>query len=268
MPGSGSSADTAGRSRTGAGLEAALIRLADIQSGLDGIIFLHTLTASTALAVADDLERVYAALALARGMASSPRRPRFCQFVTAQGGGLGLDGAWQPLAPAFEALCHPLAAELPDVTFESLDVSPDDAPAVTAELILASLECLPSVGSRASGRTSTGEVQLALRALADLPVGRTEVRPGTVVVFAGGARGIGAVCARRLAAETACRLVFFGRTPLTDEAHALARLPAVARQFEMQRFVRDYRAEHPGAPPRAGRDAWRIRSRRPKYSTP
>jgi NAD(P)-dependent dehydrogenase (short-subunit alcohol dehydrogenase family) len=205
-------------------LEGAIVRLASVQPGLEGIVFLHTVTSSGL-----DLERLYAALAIARGLAASSPRPKFCLFVTAEA-----------LAPAFEAICRPLQAELTEIAFDSLEVNHSNDPQVTAELVFGG-----------------PEVQFALRQLADLPVSLPAGEK--VVVFAGGARGIGAVCAGHLAAETPCRLVFLGRTRLTDEARALASLPTAARQLEMQRFLRDYRATEPSAPPRAGRDAWRSR---------
>jgi NAD(P)-dependent dehydrogenase (short-subunit alcohol dehydrogenase family) len=146
-------------------------------------------------------------------VAEDDARRLFYLAVTRMGGRLGYDGQGveQPLGGIWSGFAKGLPQELPNCRVKVLDVAPPDLGRL-GELVVTEA-CTPElyeVGYR-NGRR-------AALAAATEPVGPPAVtlRPGDVVLFTGGARGIGAAVARRLAERHRCRVVVTGRSPLPD----------------------------------------------------
>lgn len=241
-------------------IEQGIARVRQVEGGCRGVFFLQTAGSSfDERWLGEALARLRAAIAIARGVSLTNSEPlEFVHFVTAQGGRFGLDSQAHidALAPGLEALAHPLRMEMPKTSFRSIDLDPATSTTEQAQQLLGELgeadEPFRTAYGWKGGERATLSVQETAAGKAD-PI----LDAGSVVVFAGGARGIGAVCARQLAARHRCTVVLLGRTPLDAEAIELSRLNGAARQVRGDVFMREYKASHPGCPPRAPREAWR-----------
>lgn len=236
-------------------VEGAIDRMREVAGGMGGILFLH-LRPLDASQLDRALSTLYRAIAIARSI--DRQCTGFLYFVTAQGGrfGLGGDDLVDMAAPALEALCHPLRLELPEVSFRSIDLDPRDGAERQAEQLRLEPGQPDQPPFTVYGWQGGERVVLGMEEI-KAPSANGALSAQSVVLFAGGARGIGAVCGRQLASRTGCRIVFTGRTVLSAEAEALAILSSEQRQERMNRFIVEYQAGHPGSPPRAPRDAWR-----------
>ncbi|MEV6823804.1 SDR family NAD(P)-dependent oxidoreductase [Amycolatopsis sp. NPDC051102] len=207
------------------GVDAAVTR--EVPPDADGVVFLGGLreVAGLAEAIAVNHEAFAAARAVA---ARFTRSGGLFAFVQDTGGDFGLGGrqgdrAWLG-GPA--ALARTVAKEWPEATVKAIDCERggrDPGPIADA---LADELChggaLPDVGLHADGRRTTLVVE-AERTPA--PVARWRTGSGrtpvvdreSVVVAAGGARGITAEAVRAIADAHRPRIVLIGRTPLTGE---------------------------------------------------
>ncbi|MDX2270847.1 MAG: SDR family oxidoreductase [Cyanobacteriota bacterium] len=240
-------------------LEAMVQRLRQVSGGLAGILSLHTQPHAW-----DDhwLEKALGDLRLAIGLAraiSLQTDPlSFLYFVTAQGGHFGLGGnpPIDALATGLEGLPHPLRMEMPKTSFRSIDLDPATPLEAQAEEILTEIRQPDQPYRTAYGWRQGQRSVLSVRQIpANLEP--PPLSQNSVVVFAGGARGIGAVCAQSLAERIPCTLIFLGRTELTPEIEELSRLSPPERLQRSEAFGRDYKAAHPGCLPRIPRELWR-----------
>lgn len=140
-------------------------------------------------------------------------RRLFYLAVTRMGGRLGYDGEGveQPLGGIWSGFAKGLPQELPNCRVKVLDLAAGDVARV-GDLAVTEA-CTPElyeVGYRDGRR--------AAMTAATEPVGPPAVTlgPDDVVLFTGGARGIGFAVARRLAERHGCRVVVTGRSPLPD----------------------------------------------------
>jgi NAD(P)-dependent dehydrogenase (short-subunit alcohol dehydrogenase family) len=146
---------------------------------------------------------------------------------------------------------------MPKTSFRSIDLDPntpaaDQAQQLWVELAQPNQPYQSSYGWRDGERTALSVKAIDLNTSNALVFDRA-----SVVVFAGGARGIGAVCAKALAAQTGCTIVFLGRTPLTSEIWELSRLSESELKQKADAFAKAFKAANPGCPPRAPREAWK-----------
>ncbi len=243
-----------------ASVEALVARVRQVTPQLKGIFHLSTnpLPFDTDW-VEKALKGLRGAIAVARGVSLTNADPlEFLYFVTAQGGrfGLGKSGTVDALAVGLEGLAHPLRMEMPKTAFRSIDLDPQDSSVVQANSLLAELTAT-EIPYRTAYGWKGGE--RATLSVLSVPISQQtlSLEPGSVAVFAGGARGIGAVCAKGLAERIRCRVVFLGRTPLSEEAETLASLDAAERQKRGDQFMKEYKTSHPGCTPKAPREAWR-----------
>ncbi len=241
-------------------VEALVARLKSVAGGLEGIFFLstHVLDFDKNW-VSAALGRLRSAIAVARGVSLTNEQPLgFLYFVTGQGGRFGLERGASPdaLAVGLEGLAHPLRMEMPKTAFRSIDLDLKASLEESAHQLVKEIS-EPEVPYRTAYGWKRGtRATLSVRAVS-APEAPLDLEAGSVVVMAGGARGIGAVCAKALAERLPCRVVFLGRTPLAPEAETLARLEAPARQAYADQFMREYKAANPGCTPREPREAWR-----------
>jgi NAD(P)-dependent dehydrogenase (short-subunit alcohol dehydrogenase family) len=243
-----------------ASVEALVARVRQVTPQLKGIFHLST----NALPFDTDwvgkaLKGLRSAIAVARGVSLTNTDPlEFLYIVTAQGGrfGLGKSGTVDALAVGLEGLAHPLRMEMPKTSFRSIDLDPQDSPLVQAKSLVAELTATEIPYRTAYGWKGGERATLSVLSV-PLPEQTVGLEPGSVAVFAGGARGIGAVCAKGLAERIQCKVVFLGRTPLSEEAKDLASLDAAERQKRGDQFMKEYKASHPGCTPKAPREAWR-----------
>lgn len=244
-----------------ASVEVLIERMRQVKGGVRGIFFL-----STPVLTFDDswlsgaLAGLRRAVVVARGVSLCNGEPLgFLYFVTAQGGRFGLEHGARAdaLAVGIEGLAHPLRMEMPKTVFRSIDLDPrapgeEQAKALLAEIDQAEVPFRTTYGWKDGIRAT-----LSVQAVPETAPAPADLAPGSVVVFAGGARGIGAVCAKALAGRIHCRVVFLGRTPIGPEAEALAALDEAGRKQRGDAFMGDYKASHPGCTPKAPREAWR-----------
>ncbi|MBC8121542.1 MAG: hypothetical protein H7Y22_06865, partial [Gemmatimonadaceae bacterium] len=213
-------------------IEQGVARVRQVEGGCRGVFFLQTAGLPFDRQwLSGALARLRAAVAIARGVSLTNSEPlEFVYFVTAQGGRFGLDAqvSVDALAPGLEALAHPLRMEMPKTSFRSIDLDPVTSTAEQARQLLGELgeadEPFRTAYGWKGGERATLSVQETAAGKA-APILDAE----SVVVFAGGARGIGAVCARQLAAQYRCKVVLLGRTPLDAEAMELSRLNGAER---------------------------------------
>jgi NAD(P)-dependent dehydrogenase (short-subunit alcohol dehydrogenase family) len=241
-------------------VEALIARVRQVAPQLKGIFHLNTNPLPFDTDWVDKaLKGLRGAIAVARGVSLTNTDPlEFLYIVTAQGGrfGLGKSGTVDALAVGLEGLAHPLRMEMPKTSFRSIDLDPQDSPAVQAKSLMAELTAAEIPYRTAYGWKGGERATLSVLSV-PLPKHTLSLEPGSVVVFAGGARGIGAVCAKGLAERIRYKVVFLGRTTLSEEAKALANLDAAERQKRGDLFMKAYKASHPGCTPKAPREAWR-----------
>jgi NAD(P)-dependent dehydrogenase (short-subunit alcohol dehydrogenase family) len=241
-------------------VEALIARVRQVTPQLKGIFHLNTNPLPFDTDWVDKaLKGLRRVIAVARGVSLTNTDPlEFLYIVTAQGGrfGLGKSGTLDALAVGLEGLAHPLRMEMPKTSFRSIDLDPQDPPAVQTESLMAELTATEIPYRTAYGWKGGERATLSVLSV-PIPKHTLSLEPGSVVVFAGGARGIGAVCAKGLAERIRCKVVFLGRTPLSEEAKDLASLDAAERQKRGDQFMKEYKASHPGCTPKAPREAWR-----------
>ncbi len=245
-------------------VETVVKRIRQITGDLKGILFLSTRHEAWAHQWwAHARERLRSAIAIARAISlTNENSLSFFHFITAQGGRFGLDpdATVNPLTVGLEGLIHPLHMEMAETSFRSIDMDPADSLEAQAQQILSELH-QPDQSFRTAYGWKQG--QRATLSVREIEVDQTTppITAESVVVFAGGARGIGAVCAEALAQQTRCKLIFLGRTPLTDEVRALSALSPADRKAREADFIKEYKATHPGCPPREPREQWRRKTR-------
>jgi len=164
-----------------------------------------------------------AALGLARSLgprlreSGGQRQAALLVTISRRDGAFGLatrSPAWNPLQGGLAGLAKTAAHEWPEVRCRAVDVSAAWSLEAAARAVVSELS---NPGPREVGLGPAGRVTLALRAEGALPLAH-RFDPGGVVVVTGGARGVTAACARRLASRTDARLALLGRTPApTDE---------------------------------------------------
>ncbi|WDD91074.1 cytochrome P450 [Burkholderia sp. FERM BP-3421] len=160
------------------------------------------------------------------------------------------DGGAQPLGGLWAGLAKTLPQELPNCNVRVLDVSADEIRRAD-QLIARELYRwgLYEIGYQ-QGRRYT--LQARRHELPPLAVDTgPALGPGDVVLFSGGARGIGLLCARALASQTGCTVVVTGREPLADGSEAWLALDDDA----FRRYSHDQlRQATPEQPPKVIRD--------------
>ncbi|MFN6998230.1 MAG: SDR family NAD(P)-dependent oxidoreductase, partial [Aquincola tertiaricarbonis] len=118
----------------------------------------------------------------------------------------------QPLGGLWAGLAKTLPQELPNCNVRVLDLAPDEAADVDRHVVSELYRWgLFEVGRRGGRRYTLKARQQALPADQ-----RPALAPGDTVLFSGGGRGIGLLCARALAAAHGCTVVVTGREPLAD----------------------------------------------------
>ncbi|WP_371668547.1 SDR family oxidoreductase [Streptomyces sp. NBC_00289] len=203
--------------------------LTEADGPVDGVLYLDSLTAARPPVLPDAFPVFQAALR--RG----PRHLFAVQRADANPAGL-------------HGLFRTVAREYPETVARSVDLA-DTTPAAVADALLAELlapeaaEPVPVVVRTAAGRHRLELVETPLGALATSGAGPASAGAAeaaaigldrdSVVLLAGGARGITAQVALALAAASRCRLELLGRTPAPagpeDPATAAARTPAELR---------------------------------------
>lgn len=244
-------------------VEQHLARVRAVTGGLSGIIFLNTaIVPFQEQWFAQASQRLKVAIATVRGANLASETPlKFVYFVTAQGGRFGIDAhEVDALASGLEALAHPLRLELPKTSFRTIDLDPSTAPAEQTQQLLQELSQPDQPYRTAYGWQQGNRATLSVTAVDRPGKGTIGLDASSVVVFAGGARGIGAVCAKSLASQVNCHVIFLGRTPLTDEIWELSRLSPAELQQRSEQFIQAFKTANPGCPPRAPRAAWRQKS--------
>jgi cytochrome P450/NAD(P)-dependent dehydrogenase (short-subunit alcohol dehydrogenase family) len=130
------------------------------------------------------------------------------------GAGLKAQDYEQPLGGIWAGLAKTLPQELPNCNIRVLDLTPDECDTL-ADRIIGELYRwgLFEIGYRGGRRYTLQAMRADLSATQDPRLG-----PGDVVLFSGGARGIGLVCARAIAERTGASVIVTGRElPATGE---------------------------------------------------
>jgi NAD(P)-dependent dehydrogenase (short-subunit alcohol dehydrogenase family) len=241
-------------------VEAVVQRIQQVANGLQGVLFVHTTRIPLDQKWWTQTEqRILTAIAVARAISlNSDCPPRFFYFVTAQGGRFALQGdAWtDALATGLEGLVHPLRMEMTKTSFRSIDLDPATSLLEQAQQVVLEIAQPDQPFRTVYGWQKGDRAALSVREIAAAS-SSLQLTQDAVVVFAGGARGIGAICATALAQKVPCRIIFLGRTALTPEIYALSDLSEAERKVKGDEMMRAYKAEHPGCSPREPRDWWR-----------
>jgi cytochrome P450/NAD(P)-dependent dehydrogenase (short-subunit alcohol dehydrogenase family) len=126
----------------------------------------------------------------------------------------------QPLGGLWAGLAKTLPQELPNCNIKVIDIAPEDS-ANVGPYLLAELDRwgLFEIGYRGGRRYTLQAQQMALPSELDMPL-----KGGDVVLFSGGARGIGLLCARALAEHSGATIIVTGREPLPDPAEPWVQL--------------------------------------------
>lgn len=147
----------------------------------------------------------------------------------------------QPLGGLWAGLAKTLPQELPNCNIRVLDLAPDEAAHLEQRVVAELYRCgLFEVGYRSGRRYS-----LQARRAELAPATAAPLRSGDVVLFSGGARGIGLLCARAIAERYGATVIVTGREqPATgsepwmqlDDAQFKAYGQAQLRQATPQRM--------------------------------
>jgi NAD(P)-dependent dehydrogenase (short-subunit alcohol dehydrogenase family)/acyl carrier protein len=172
---------------------------------LDGLVWLDALTAD------DDPLLPEAFLVFQTALA---QRPRWLLAACP------IHGSVQ--AAGLRGFFRTVAKEYPDTRATLVEVDPAASPAVLAQLLVSELlapEGAPVVRHAEGARHAFRIVEAPLRAAvqASASGSTTGLDRSSVVLLVGGARGITARLAVRLARESGCRIELAGRTPLPTE---------------------------------------------------
>ncbi|MGP9017347.1 SDR family NAD(P)-dependent oxidoreductase [Streptomyces sp. BR1] len=187
-------------------------RLDEIDGPLDGVFHLGALVGDTPVLLPGAFEVFRAALRLAPGWLICAR---------------AASGAGEEVGAGLHGLFRTIGREYEDITVRVVDLDPDESVAQWAECLVGEL----SAPDRAPVVLRTAEERYGLALVEDPLTGlaRTGAGPAgdgvaevaalgldreSVVVLAGGARGITADFALALASAARCRIELLGRTPL------------------------------------------------------
>ncbi|MCC8395437.1 cytochrome P450 [Paraburkholderia sp. MMS20-SJTR3] len=125
----------------------------------------------------------------------------------------------QPLGGLWAGLAKTLPQEIPNCNVRVLDLAPADAARCDRLIARELYRCgLFEVGYRAGRRYTLRARRHELPAHSTDPAG--ELEAGDTVLFSGGARGIGLLCATALAERHGCTVIVTGREPLPDGTEA------------------------------------------------
>ncbi|MGH3865269.1 MAG: SDR family NAD(P)-dependent oxidoreductase [Pseudonocardiaceae bacterium] len=183
----------------------AAARDGDLHEHLDGLVWLDALTAD------DDPLLPEAFLTFQAVLAQRPR------WLLAAG---PIEGSVQ--AAGLRGFFRTVAKEYPDTRATLVEVDPAASPAAIAQLLVSELrtaEGAPVVRYANGARHAFRMVEAPLPAAAQASVSGSAIGldRGSAVLLVGGARGITARLAVRLARESGCRIELAGRTPLPTE---------------------------------------------------
>ncbi|MGQ0777301.1 MAG: SDR family NAD(P)-dependent oxidoreductase [Pseudonocardiales bacterium] len=184
----------------------AAARDGDLDEHLDGLVWLDALTANDDPLLPEAFLTFQAALA---------QRPRWLLAACPIEGGVQAAG--------LRGFFRTVAKEYPDTRATLVEVDPTWSPEVIAQLLLGELtapEGAPVVRHAAGARHTLGMVDAPLAddpAQASASTTAIGLDRSSVVLLVGGARGITARFAARLARESGCRIELAGRTPLPTE---------------------------------------------------
>lgn len=190
----------------------------------DGVVYLGGLCTDTSLEAAERVHRD--ALLAARSFAARAARPGAI-FVTVQatGGDFGLSGraAERAWLGGLSGLIKTARLEWPGAALKAIDLDLEGSTAAVAARRIA--DEVIAGGAIAVGLEADG-TRVVLEDAA-MPLYLTDVAAGEswrdrVIVVSGGARGITALAAEKLAAAWQPRLLVLGRTPVSPESPATA----------------------------------------------
>jgi hypothetical protein len=194
--------------------------VSEVSGDASGVIFAKGLMARDSEDEAIDVQR--AALAAARVLArrgAGERGDRVLVTLQDTGGDFGASGhagarAW---SGGLAGLVKTAAAEWPDAAVKAIDVACSEvSPEVVAERVVAEL----LLGGRdvevALGPDGSRSIVRHRRAAYRATGGTARIRPGSVIVVSGGARGVTATSIAALC-KAGPRLALLGRTELVDE---------------------------------------------------
>ncbi len=195
--------------------------VAEVSGDASGVIFAKGLMARDSEDEAIDVQR--AALAAARVLArrgAGERGDRVLVTLQDTGGDFAASGragarAW---SGGLAGLVKTAAAEWPDAAVKAIDVACSEvspevvAERVVAELLLGGRDVEVALGPDGS-RSIVRHRRAAYRPAVD---GTARIRPGSVIVVSGGARGVTATSIAALC-KSGPRLALLGRTELVDE---------------------------------------------------
>ena len=195
----------------------AAARERELDAHLDGLVWLEALTADDDPLLPEAFLTFQAALA---------QRPRWLLAVCP------IDGGVQ--AVGLRGFFRTVAKEYPDTRATLVEVDLDASPAAVAQLLVSELlapESAPVVRHADGARHAFRMVEAPLRVAAQASAFGSTVGLdcGSVVLLVGGARGITARFAARLARESGCRIELAGRTPLPTELEDPATAAAADR---------------------------------------
>ena len=178
----------------------------DLDAHTDGLVWLDALTADDDPVLPEAFLTFQAALA---------QRPRWLLAPCP------IDGSVQ--AVGLRGFFRTVAKEYPDTRATLVEVDPASAPAALAQLLVSELlapNSGPVVRHADGARHALRMVEAPLRQAAPASASGSALGldRGSVVLLVGGARGITARFAARLARETGCRIELAGRTPLPTTA--------------------------------------------------
>jgi acyl transferase domain-containing protein/NADP-dependent 3-hydroxy acid dehydrogenase YdfG len=131
-------------------------------------------------------------------------------------GQLGLSGVAQAACEesGIRAAIKTARREWPHLQLQSIDIA-HDLKATQAAAVLADGLVSAGFGADDFAVTAHGRHRLAFEPAPDEARRRSGLARDAVVLFSGGGRGIGALCATSLARETGARLLILGRTPFS-----------------------------------------------------
>jgi len=152
--------------------------------------------------------------------------------------------------------CKAFAQERPECTVKALDVDLSATPAGIAQAILREMFALDKTVELGIG--PQGRQKFELQLLPETPSKALPLKPESVVLISGGAKGLGALFARALAQKYACHLFLLGRSAANEGSQALLeellQLGAksahyasvdVCRPEEVDAFANEVRQIHP-----------------------
>ncbi len=193
----------------------ASVRVGDLDEHLDGLVWLDGLIWRDGLTATDDPLLPEAFQTFQAALAHRPRWLLAAGPIEQSVPAAGLRGFFRTVAK-----------EYPDTRAALVEIDPVTAPAVLAQLLVSELlapDSAPVVQHAKGARLAFRMVEAPLRnTAARTPSGSASdsaigLDSASVVLLIGGARGITARFAARLARDSGCRIELAGRTPLPTE---------------------------------------------------